>query len=970
MQAPKSADGSFCLSAWSIMSLTFLSIAFWLMPVAPAQKVLPPTNLKIPPPVQMPSNIKVLYVQPGFAYQCPTQVVIRTSIPAFGATSAVFGSISTPLSAGAFSPDGLSVTASAPLQLGTVPVSLAYNGQIAPSSATFSCPLGEMDVTGPAWYSQISNIPCDPAWTPGDLYYLELMNPVTLYFNTLEPNIYISTLFQDDSNSKGTPPGPPQDYWRYVGNEGKFLAELQICSLQPGSSYVYGSCKNWDGHQGSWVEAPVFAPGWSASFVLPSSGAGKTTQADLVLPVLNVFSPADLAATFRIQGQLWQWDTSDQEVAITCRNASATSAPFDVVVAPAAAVQLDTLPYTILYQPPGDMSTASFTATTTYGTQFSLASSNEVDNSWGTEQSSSTQFSLNETFFGVGLNLSDSDTWDQTTMETFGTTNSNTNNGSSSAAFGLQQSIPADNTLIPGSGLVCAQATSCATTTQVPLTPAQEPFWDDTFYLLVHPQFFVWVLGGQQDQWVMYGAVPTLADIEVGELDACVQGKSWYGLTGCQLSYGDVNLTGQNGQPPNWTTKSGSIFLSVEEAKNLLALDPFYAAGQGASLSPDRASTLPSAASVNYGGEIGVPHRAVTLPFTNTEASQNSAATQTSTSLSVTTVWGSTTGVGLQADIFSLSSGATGDSGSSGSSGSSGGKSPGSGTGGLTFSSGFKDTDGFAVKTSFQNSTAVSNQLVTTITVTLDDADNNPADGANCTKCHNPLPHNPSAAIFFDKVFGTYMFVDPDAPANYNRAKLPVCCTMFINSLYRREIKHPRFSDVPANDAAVGAIGLMARINVLPGNSDGTFRPKDPLTRGQLATAIARALKLPLVGAAPKFSDVKITDAAAPAIAAVTQRNLVPVSSQNAFGPSDPVTRQDFAVSLANAFKLQGVGPSLTDSSAITPSAKTAVSAVLAKGYLSTTSADAFQPTATLTRKEAAQALFLAVRDYSSQGSP
>jgi hypothetical protein len=608
-------------------------------------------------------------------------------------------------------------------------------------------------------------------------------------------------------------------------------------------------------------------------------------------------------------------------------------------------VQINTVPYTIVYQPPGNMSTASFSAMTTYGTQFSLGSSNEVSNSWTTEQSSTTQFSMKEALT-FGFSANDSDTWNQATTETWGTTNGITNTGSSNVAFGLTLPIPANNSLVPG-GTVCVETTNCSALylySRSALSKAQ-PYWHDTFYLEVNPQFGVWVLGSGGDRWVMYASVPGLADVEVGQLDACAHAYPWYGRNGCTIQYSDDFLTGANGQSPQWAGQAGKINLTADEAANLLALDPFYADGQAAKPDANRAVNF-GGGGYNYGMSQGTDPRPVMVNLNNTQFSQTGANAQATSSFSVTTVWGSSSQVGGTIDV-------------------SGGGA--SGSGGITAGSGFKDTEGTTVKATFQNSTAVSKNVVTSISATLNDVDIT-LGGCKPDPCHNPFQYRPVVNIYFDKVFGTYMFQDPNAPP----PSPSTCCIIFVNSLVRQEMKHPRFSDVPASDPAVGAIGLMASINVLPGNADRTFHPKDAFTREQLATALSVALNLPNLEVTPhptNFSDVTASHPAAGAIAAVTGRNLIPVASATKFQPLDAVTRQDFSVALTKAFHLQGQGPAFMEASGLPAATQQAISAVLSKGYM-TLSNGAFQPNGALSRAEAAQSLFLAIRDYAANGTP
>jgi len=898
-----------------------------------------------PPPVIL--NPVVTSVQPLFGnIESGGSVKIEADGPITGATSAVFGSASANLDSTEFSSDALSVVLSSPpsqIAGSTVPVSVIWKGSVIPSNATFSYPLGLMQVEGPGWHLD-DDLECtERFWTNGTGYIFQVGQPGTLSFGTLSPIIHISTGFIDISSSVGSQPAGPSAPSQLLGNEAVFAAFLETCNISAAPN-ANGSCKNWDNNSGYWVQADT-----RVTQTLASAGSGQTTSGDLALPIPGgTFSLAgtasNIAGTFRINLFLQEQDT--RSASANCRQATQWSDPFNVIVGPTAMIQLNTVPYTIVYQPPGNQSIASFTANTLYGTQFSLGSSNEIDNTTSTEQSSSTNFSIKEVMSGLGADLNQSDTWDQTTTETFGTTHDSSNNDSSSMAFTLTETIPADPSLVPGSGVTCATQSSCSSTVQTPNAYELEPFWDDTFYLMVHPQFAVWVIGGQQDRYVMYGALQTLIDVLVGQLDACAQGSSWYGLDPCHLTYSSSELTGANGKPLSYQGKSPTLTLTASEAATLLALDPFYAGGQNANVDATRTTPM---GGYNYGAAIGIAPRSQTINLANTQASQNSSGGQTTSSLSSTTVWGSNTAVGVSLSL----SGNTGSAAPL--------------TEDLTFANGFKDTQGTTVKTSFQNSTAVSNQTVTTANGTLNDVDS--SDPACKPPCHLPFPNQPSVNVYFDKVFGSFMFQDPNAPSNPGRSTYPKCCSIFINSLVREEAKHPRFSDVPSSDPWVGPIGVLALINVIPGVTATTFEPDGEFTREQLATALAAGLNLPSAGTETGFSDVNPSSPTAAAIASTTKDQLIVTPSATTFGPTDALTRQDFAVSLVRAFNLATQIATVTDSSEIALYAKDAVPTVVAKGYMRTLDG-AFQPTGTLTREQAAQSLFAAIRDYSALGSP
>jgi hypothetical protein len=64
-----------------------------------------------------------------------------------------------------------------------------------------------------------------------------------------------------------------------------------------------------------------------------------------------------------------------------------------------------------------------------------------------------------------------------------------------------------------------------------------------------------------------------------------------------------------------------------------------------------------------------------------------------------------------------------------------------------------------------------------------------------------------------------------------------------IRDLFWQQAKGiPVFNDVPADHTHADAIHRLAAMGIVGGFPDGTFKPSDPVTRGQLATIISRVL--------------------------------------------------------------------------------------------------------------------------------
>lgn len=869
-------------------------------------------------------------------------VVIKAKGPGTlaGATAAVFGSTTIPLTASSTLNDG-SISVQAPLGSdgSILPVSVVWNGSLLPSTATFTYSIAELEVSGPGYYPN-QDIFCnvDKFWTQGGGYLAESNPPANVQVGTLNPIFHVSINFQSIQNPVND--FPPNLNAKPVGNQGQFTAELQMCDIQTPASNSGSSCANWDGNQGSWVtvvEPPKV-----------TLGAGNATTGDIPLPVNGRLTPTNLAGTFRIGYTLAQLDTSTT-IAEQCRSVAMTFfQPFNVVVAPAALIQLNTMPYTLLYQPPGDASSVTFETTQSYQTQFSVGTSNEVETLQSSDQSSSAKFSLGLSLEGFGVSVSESDTWDQMVTQTFSSIQGATGGNSSGMSFSLAETLGPTPTLVPGSGETCSPpppgpinaATPCQPYLQMANAYENEPFWNDTFYLLVHPQFAAWVLGGQRDRYVFYAALPGYVSINISQLEACAYGEYWHGLNPCQLEYSSSGLTVTgNGKQLTNVASAGTVTLSQAEAASYLALDPFYSgSGQAASIPADRAVIV--APSVSYGSTLtqDPTQQSVTMKYTNTQASQSGTNAQTASSLSETTIWGSSTSVGLTMQSSNANEG-------------------------LTLGSGFKDTNGATWKVTFQNSTAVSTQSVSSISGTLNDTDITNAEIPGAS--HNPLPFQPSTTILFDKAFGSFMFQDPLAQLRptATRSGVSACCAGLVIALAAQEARHTHFVDVPSTDPLAGEVGLMASAKILPSLLDGMFHPSDGLTRIQLANALVAALQLPPATGPIPFTDISATDPSAPVVLAVAHKGLMETPKRT-FGPDIQVTRQDFAVALARAFALPPAKiPPFPDQSKFADYAGQAVASAVSKGYLSALSDGSFQPTAVITREQAAQAFFLALRD-------
>lgn len=170
------------------------------------------------------------------------------------------------------------------------------------------------------------------------------------------------------------------------------------------------------------------------------------------------------------------------------------------------------------------------------------------------------------------------------------------------------------------------------------------------------------------------------------------------------------------------------------------------------------------------------------------------------------------------------------------------------------------------------------------------------------------------------------------------------------------------FTDIQGNWAQ-GMIKHLASIHAVSQNPDGTFRPDSPITRAEFAAMLVNAFKLQ-----PKNSVIVFMDTykhwAKDYISNAVAYSLVSGYDELHFGPDDPVTREQMAVMIANACKLEGsfTGIEFKDSSQISEWARQAVAAATQKRLLNGYPDNTFRPQNLATRAQAAAVIDQALK--------
>lgn len=175
------------------------------------------------------------------------------------------------------------------------------------------------------------------------------------------------------------------------------------------------------------------------------------------------------------------------------------------------------------------------------------------------------------------------------------------------------------------------------------------------------------------------------------------------------------------------------------------------------------------------------------------------------------------------------------------------------------------------------------------------------------------------------------------------------------------------FDDLTGYDWAATAIQELGAQGIIKGVATRVFAPSAAVTRGQFAALLQRLFDLSMPANPARFSDVIATDWYYQAVEAVAP--FLPGAEGGRFRPSDPVTREQVAAALVRLLSQQGLVDSSScqvdavlapfgDASAIAPGLRTDVGTAIASHLMRGPPGGTFNPRGTLTRAEAAVALY------------
>ncbi|MCQ6557611.1 S-layer homology domain-containing protein [Paenibacillus mendelii] len=156
---------------------------------------------------------------------------------------------------------------------------------------------------------------------------------------------------------------------------------------------------------------------------------------------------------------------------------------------------------------------------------------------------------------------------------------------------------------------------------------------------------------------------------------------------------------------------------------------------------------------------------------------------------------------------------------------------------------------------------------------------------------------------------------------------------------------------------AEASIREAAARHVVSGYSDGTFKPDRPVTRAEFVVMLAKAFRMNENRSALVFTDAERIGAwAKPAIEQAVQSGIVTGYSDGSFRPDAPMTRAEMAIMIARALGIpmsEKASASFSDNGDIPQWAKGAVEAIRKLGIVAGRGDGRFVPSGIMTRAEA-----------------
>jgi uncharacterized repeat protein (TIGR02059 family) len=169
-----------------------------------------------------------------------------------------------------------------------------------------------------------------------------------------------------------------------------------------------------------------------------------------------------------------------------------------------------------------------------------------------------------------------------------------------------------------------------------------------------------------------------------------------------------------------------------------------------------------------------------------------------------------------------------------------------------------------------------------------------------------------AAVVWFDPAIGGLSYVPTELTTS--AGKTTATFKRKGNSSYALVTNSSSFSDL-SNHWAAANIHTLSRKLIVEGRTASKFEPNKAITRGEFATYIAKGLGLSSdKTAAARFKDVNTNTTMGAYIGAASAAGIVAGNTDGTFKPNNPITRQEMAAMMIRAAKVAGLTVQLPQS--------------------------------------------------------
>ncbi|WP_156423939.1 S-layer homology domain-containing protein [Planococcus kocurii] len=159
-------------------------------------------------------------------------------------------------------------------------------------------------------------------------------------------------------------------------------------------------------------------------------------------------------------------------------------------------------------------------------------------------------------------------------------------------------------------------------------------------------------------------------------------------------------------------------------------------------------------------------------------------------------------------------------------------------------------------------------------------------------------------AYLYEKgVVGTSSKYGVDTPITRESAAIMIAKALKLNGT---RTSTP-FKDVPASSPASGYINSAVKAGVISGYPDGTYRPKGIVNRGEMAIFISRAFNL-TTESTKSFKDLSPTMKAYPYIKRIIHANITVGNLDGTYRPNETITKGQLSAFLTRAMVMKETG--------------------------------------------------------------